>query len=192
MAREFSEFSGSLPDSSDEFHVAADGSLRLINFDVNVSALKIQHRKLIADKLTPFLLAATKALGPGDYKLRCVGTASATGSFQNNARLSDERALNAARFAIETFQKQAPANPHVSTCKLTADPKPAADTAAQQDVRDRHISHHEIERKQPHFRSAQFILSAGKVHPKGSEIFEVREIYLFKFKSRSEPLPVVL
>jgi len=71
MAKEFSDFEGSIPESADEFHVAGDGILRLINFDVDVSTLKPQHEKIIEEKLVPFLLAATKFLGPGDYKLRC-------------------------------------------------------------------------------------------------------------------------
>ena len=72
----------------------------LINFDVNVSALKPQHGEIIKEKLIPFLLAATKFLGPGDYKLRCIGLASATGSFDVNAQLSDARALNSANFSL--------------------------------------------------------------------------------------------
>jgi hypothetical protein len=192
MAKSFSDFSGSIPDDEDEFHVAVDGNLRLINFEVNISTLRPQHRTIIEKKLVPFLLAATKFLGPGDYELRCAGTASATGTFSRNGVLSDERAHNAAIFAIESFNNQAPTNPHVSACQLTPREIPLADTAAQQDKIDRHISQQDVERKQAVFRSAQFFLSARKRHPKGSEIFQIREIYLFNFKSKAEPLPVAL
>jgi hypothetical protein len=83
-------------------------------------------------------------------------------------------------------------NPHVVDCKLKPDPKAAADTAARQDVFDRKLAYKDIENKQAHYRAAQFILSAAKHHPKGSEIFQIREIYLFKFKSKEEPLPAAL
>ena len=192
MSKDISSFQGSLPDSEDAFHIAHDGQLLLTNFDVNVSVLKPQHKQIITAKLVPFLLSATKALGPGEYKLRCVGLASATGSFEGNAQLSDLRALNSANFAISVFRAQLPTNPHVAACKLVADPKPTADTAARQDVIHRHIKAHDIERKQAPFRAALFPLSAAKIHPKGSAVFHIREIYLFKFKSKSEPLPAAL
>jgi len=84
LAKDFSSFEGSIPDSQDEYHIAGDGFVRLINFAVNHTELRPQHYPIVDQKLIPFLLAATKALGPGDYKLRCVGTASATGSFYGN------------------------------------------------------------------------------------------------------------
>ncbi len=192
MAKDFSSFEGSIPDSQDEYHIAGDGFVRLINFAVNHTELRPQHYPIVDQKLIPFLLAATKALGPGDYKLRCVGTASATGSFDGNAVLSDGRALNAAKYAIKSFEAQVATNPHVADCKLTPDPKPAADTAAREDVIARKLAPNDVERKQNHFRAAMFILSAGKKHPKGSEIFQIREIYLFKFTSKEEPLPDAL
>jgi hypothetical protein len=192
MPKEFQDYEGSLPDGESPFYVAGDGFLRLINFKVDESKLQPQHEAIIKKELVRFLLAATKALGPGEYKLRCVGSASATGSFDRNAVLSDERAYNAAEFAIESFQKEAPTNPHVSTCKLIPDPKPTADTAAQADVLERHIAHSDIEKKQAHFRAAQFVFSARRNNPKGSQIFQIREIYLFKFTSKSEPLPAAL
>jgi hypothetical protein len=192
MSKDFSSYLGSLPDSEDEYHVAANGTLRLINFEVNVSALRPQHKQIITGKLVPFLLSGTKSLGPGNYDLRCVGMASATGGFDRNAILSDERAFNAATFAIKQYEAEAAGNPHVATCKLKPVTKPTADTAARQDVIERNIPPRDVERRQAAFRAAQFFLSAVKKHPKGSAIFQIREIYLFKFKSKQEPLPKVL
>ena len=80
----------------------------------------------------------------------------------------------------------------MKTCHLVSKPKPLADTLAQEDVKLRHIAKQDIENKQNAFRAASFLLSAGKKHPPGSEIFQIREIYLFKFTSKEEPLPKAL
>jgi hypothetical protein len=192
MPKEFQDFEGSLPDSEDSFHVAGDGFLRLTNFVVNVSSLRDEHRKIIEKKLLPFLLAATKALGPGEYNLLCLGSASATGTFARNGVLSDERAENSAEYAIALFNQQAPMNPHVSTCVLKPLSKPLADSEAREDVIARHLAPQDIEIKQAAFRAATFILHARRKNPKGSEIFQIRELYLFKFKSKAEPLPAAL
>jgi hypothetical protein len=195
MAKEFSEWEGSLPESEDAYHVAGDGYLRLINFGVNHPELQPQHKPIIETKLIPFMLSATKSLGPGEYHLRCRGTASATGTFDNNARLSDGRAMNAANYAKEAFEKQASKYPHVASCKIIVGIKDViagADGDAEDDVRHRHLAPQEIEAKQAHFRSAQFFLNARKLHGKGAAIFQIRELYLFNFKSKAEPLPEAL
>jgi hypothetical protein len=109
MAKDFTEFSGSLPETQDRFHIAEGGTLRLIDFVVaDPNLRKPEHELIIQQKLIPFLLAATDALGPGNYILRCKGFGSATGSFDLNDKLSEARAKNAATFAIRAFEAQAP------------------------------------------------------------------------------------
>jgi hypothetical protein len=195
VAKEFSEWEGSLPESEDAYHIAGDGYLRLINFKVDHTELQPQHKPIIETKLIPFLLKATQALGPGDYHLRCRGTASATGTFDGNARLSDGRAMNAANYAKEAFEKQVSKFPHVANCRIivgNSDVIAGADTDADADVELRHLAHQDIEGKQAHFRAAQFFLNARKLHGKGAAIFQIRELYLFNFKSKAEPLPEAL
>jgi hypothetical protein len=51
---------------------------------------------------------------------------------------------------------------------------------------------HRIEKNQPHFRAAMFKFKAGLAHPGKGSVFQIREIYYFKFKKISEPMPKVL
>ncbi|BBU32157.1 hypothetical protein BTHE68_58910 (plasmid) [Burkholderia sp. THE68] len=192
MAKNFTDFSGSLPDSQDAYHIAGDGIFKLINFAVGVGELREEHKRLIEAKLVPFLLAATKALGPGDWHLLCVGMASASGSFSMNEQLSDRRAKSALRHAIDAFNSHSATEPHVKNCTLFGNPHGDGKIEASIDAVEHHIKSYEIDRKQARYRAALFILGARKEHPKGSSTFQIREIYLFNFKTKEEPLPVVL
>jgi hypothetical protein len=192
MSKEFSEYEGSLPESEDAFHVAVEGTLRLINFKVGHSELREQHKTIITNKLVPFLVAATKALGPGDYNLRCAGFGSASGTFDLNDELSKGRAEASAGFAISELAKKAGDNPHLAHCRLKPEEIPRGKIDASIDAVNRHLSIPAVDKYQAHYRAAQFFLSAGKSYPPGSEIFQIREIYLFKFSSKSEPLPKAL
>ena len=192
MTKNIAEFQGSLADSEDNFHVVVDGSLRLINFEVNRAELRSQHKTIIEQKLVDFLVKATKALGPGQYLLRCKGFCSATGSFPYNEALSQNRANNALNYAIDLYNKRKVADSGLVNRTIIGQPIADGKIDAAIDQINRHVAHVDLERKQAAFRAVQYGLSAGRALPKGSDIFQIREIFLFKFSSKEEPLPDVL
>jgi hypothetical protein len=187
-------YSGSFPDSEDEYHVADGmaGVVRLINFGVDSAIVLVQHKHVVDKIVTPFLIQATEFLGPGTYDLRCIGLCSATGSFAHNHGLSYSRATAALEYTINSYNSQKLAIPAIARCLINPKPIPDGKIEASIDQVKRHIAYYDLERKQAHYRAVQFYLSAGREEPTDSTIFQIRSINLFKFESKSEPLPAVL
>jgi hypothetical protein len=206
MPRDISEWDGTVPESSSPFHWAGvdghgNGIVRLIDFDENSAILKQGHTDVIKNLVVKFLLDATRALGPDEYYLTCVGGCSATGSVQRNQALSEERSLNAANRAIELFYDEIASLPETDPLKkvvIAPSPKGIGKKFSQIEYDEDHIKEHwdyadiRTGQRQKQYRSAQYYFHAEKRYPKSANVFQIREIFLFKFRSSSEPLPVFL
>jgi hypothetical protein len=182
-----------LPSERGRYHIVEGGNLYLIDFAVDKTDLRPEHKDQIETKVAPFIMRAVRRLGPGSYLLHVVGSASATGTNDNNMTLGLGRAYNAAMHAIREFEKKQKADPTLQGIELDPATESVGDLISTQEAKLLKLpGGQRTEKAQPHFRAAMFRFTAGLKHPQVSVIFHIRELYVFKFKKIEEPLPKVL
>jgi hypothetical protein len=122
-----------------------------------------------------------------------VGSASATGSSDNNKDLASCRAYNAAIYAIRGFEEKQKTDQSLQGAVISPNVLGIGDDLAKEEAKLLHIDHSPtLEKKQNHFRAAMFRFKAGLQHPGKGAVYFIREVYVFKFKPAEVPLPVLL
>jgi hypothetical protein len=162
-------------------------------FDVNQSTLLPEHATFLKTTMVPFIGRALKRLGPGTYQLIIHGSASATGPTDHNFDLGSERATAVSDAAIKLFEEQKKTDPSLSPFSLTPSIIDHGDEDAEDDpllAGARKHGNDRVEKVQAIFRSAFFNFRAAQGHK--SAIFQIREVYFFKFKKVEQDLPAVL
>lgn len=190
--KNFDLYTERLSPERSSFHIIEGGNLYLINFDVNQTALKQQHIVVIDNKVVPFLCSAIRKLGPGDYNLNVVGSASATGPTEHNADLAAGRAYNAAMYAIRKFEEKQKTDASLAGATINPNTQAVGDELSIKEAKLLNLRQGHVEKQQNHFRAAMFRFAAGLHHPGKGAVFYIREVYKFKFDVIREPLPVAL
>ncbi len=191
-SKNFEGYSEELEPERTKFHIIVGGNLYLINFEVNKSRLRPDHETVIDKKVVPFLCRAIRALGPQKYLLTVIGSASATGPHDNNDDLAGQRAYNSAMYAIHQFEKLQKTDKTLAGASIDPVAEEVGDRIAEKEATLLHLHPGQVEKNQAHFRAAMFKFTAGTFHPGKGSVFQIREIYVFKFNKVEEPLPDVL
>ena len=188
MSNNFESYDEELADASDAHHHVQGGNLYLL-FGVAKTTITPAHRKVIAEKVVPFITRAVTRFGPGEYQLRTLGLASASNRTNRNYQLAEARGKNAAMEAIRQFEALQKSNPALAGATVNANLKVKSDEFSSAEAQMLRLKPHQIDKVQGFHRSAVFSFKAGFKHGTGASIYEIREIYYFKMEEKAIPLP---
>ena len=193
MSNSLQYFTEELRYETGKYHHVEKGNVYVVNFTPNSSTLLSAHKAVIDRLIVPFLVKATKHLGPAEYSLNVLGSASATGTAEHNYELGAQRAYNAALYAIRGFDEIKRHDAELAGMTIY----PTAGTIGSE--KSKPIAAHwgwatrdQIEKNQAFFRGAVFKFKADIQHPPNANIYFIREIYYFKFKKVSEEAPALI
>jgi hypothetical protein len=189
----FQYFSERIPSETGRYHHVDNGNVYIVNFTPNDATLLAGHKAAIERLVVPFIVRATKFLGPAAYHLNVTGSASATGTAEHNYNLGTQRAYNAAAYAIRAFEE---IKRRDATLDRTSLYPSAATIGAEKSkpIADRWgwATRDLIEKNQSFFRGAVFKLKADLQHAPDANVFQIREIYYFKFQKITEEAPALI
>jgi hypothetical protein len=192
MAGQPIQFSESIPEQRSKDLLVLPHAV-FFCFDVDHSALVLEHKTFIKSTMVPFVERAVKRLGPGAYELILHGSASATGSSEHNFELGARRATSVSTEVIGLFEEDKKKDPSLVPFQLF----PAFLNHGDEDANNdpllngaRRQGKSKVEKVQAIFRSAVFNFRAAQTNK--SATFLIREIYFFKFKKIDQPMPAVL
>jgi len=192
MAGKEITYSESIPEERGKYLLVLPHSV-FFCFDRDQFTLLPVHKHFMEKTMVPFIGRALRRLGPGTYELLIHGSASATGPTDHNFDLGARRATNVADYAIAQFEVQKKSDPTLAPFTLSRAILNHGDDDSESDpllAGARRHGNPQVEKVQAIYRSAMFNFRAAQTNK--SSIFQIREIYYFKFKKIEEDLPTVL
>jgi hypothetical protein len=186
------QYSESMPEETSRYLIVLPHAV-FFCFDTDQYTLLPKHTNFIEHTMVPFIGRALKRLGPGSYDLMIHGSASATGPTDHNFELGARRATNVADYTIQQFEKQKKSDPSLVPFTLNPNILNHGDEDSDADPSlpgARKMGNSQVEKVQALYRCAMFPFRAEQTNK--SSIFQIREIYYFKFTKIEEDLPTIL